>query len=250
MTVTESTGRHLHVSPRRVEHPRAALASPIKPHRLSSTPAPKASSRTRRRVSCGCERRRSSPHHCCSPLHSPLTKSTNQAPNEAASGGVCKIALLLPENATPRYEAADKRYFEAEVVQKGAHVQDLLLQRRQPRHQAETAGRDRTDPGRAGPRARLGRWSCRRGSDDADALGDTPRLTCALQRQLCQPMWPRPCGAVWGAGRATGATHDHPVRRVGPVDRIDVEIGALTVLTTRSKVLASPRRWPGQWSRG
>src|SRR4051812_42873153 len=42
------------------------------------------------------------------------TKSTDQTAT-AASGGPCKIALLLPENATPRYEAADKPYFEAEV---------------------------------------------------------------------------------------------------------------------------------------
>ena len=31
-------------------------------------------------------------------------------------GGSCAIALLLPENTTPRYESADKPYFEAEVA--------------------------------------------------------------------------------------------------------------------------------------
>ena len=32
------------------------------------------------------------------------------------ASGACKIALLLPENTTPRYESADKPYFEAEVA--------------------------------------------------------------------------------------------------------------------------------------
>jgi D-xylose transport system substrate-binding protein len=70
------------------------------------------------------------------------TKSTDQtAP--AASGGPCKIALLLPENATPRYEAADKPYFEAEVAQKAPNCSVLYFNAAndgtKQKQQAETA---------------------------------------------------------------------------------------------------------------
>src|SRR5689334_8833488 len=70
------------------------------------------------------------------------TKSTNQtAP--AASGGPCKIALLLPENATPRYEAADKPYFEAEGAQKAPNCKVLYFNAAndgtKQKQQAETA---------------------------------------------------------------------------------------------------------------
>jgi D-xylose transport system substrate-binding protein len=41
---------------------------------------------------------------------SPGTTSGN------AASSSCKIALLLPENTTPRYESADKPYFEAQVA--------------------------------------------------------------------------------------------------------------------------------------
>src|SRR2546430_8396446 len=52
------------------------------------------------------------------------TKSTDQA--TPGTGG-CKIALLLPENATPRYEAADKPYFEAEVAKQASECQVLYF---------------------------------------------------------------------------------------------------------------------------
>ena len=71
------------------------------------------------------------------------TKSTSQAPATAASGGACKIALLLPENATPRYEAADKPYFEAEVAQKAPNCKVLYFNAAndgtKQKQQAETA---------------------------------------------------------------------------------------------------------------
>ena len=88
------------------------------------------------------------------------TKSTDQ--NQGTQGGACKIALLLPENATPRYEAADKPYFEAEVAAEGARLQGAVLQRRQRRHQAEAAGRNGADAGREGTRAGRGRHAGRR----------------------------------------------------------------------------------------
>jgi D-xylose transport system substrate-binding protein len=34
----------------------------------------------------------------------------------SSASSACKIALLLPENTTPRYESADKPYFEAQVA--------------------------------------------------------------------------------------------------------------------------------------
>jgi D-xylose transport system substrate-binding protein len=54
------------------------------------------------------------------------TKSTTQN-GAAPAGGPCKIAFLLPENATPRYEAADKPYFEAEVAQKAPQCKVLYF---------------------------------------------------------------------------------------------------------------------------
>ena len=42
--------------------------------------------------------------------------SADTATTTSGGGGACKIALLLPENTTPRYESADKPYFEAEVA--------------------------------------------------------------------------------------------------------------------------------------
>jgi D-xylose transport system substrate-binding protein len=70
------------------------------------------------------------------------TKSADQtAP--AASGGACKIALLLPENATPRYESADKPYFEAEVAAKAPNCKVLYFNAgndgTKQKQQAETA---------------------------------------------------------------------------------------------------------------
>src|SRR5689334_17512178 len=53
------------------------------------------------------------------------TKSSNQT--GTAPSGDCKIALLLPENATPRYEAADKPYFEAEVAAKAPDCKVLYF---------------------------------------------------------------------------------------------------------------------------
>jgi len=71
------------------------------------------------------------------------TKSSNQTTNTAPSGGDCKIALLLPENATPRYEAADKPYFEAEVAQKAPNCKVLYFNAAndgtRQQQQAETA---------------------------------------------------------------------------------------------------------------
>jgi D-xylose transport system substrate-binding protein len=70
------------------------------------------------------------------------TKSTDQTAG-AQSGGPCKIALLLPENATPRYEAADKPYFEAEVAQKASNCKVLYFNAAndgtKQKQQAETA---------------------------------------------------------------------------------------------------------------
>jgi D-xylose transport system substrate-binding protein len=45
----------------------------------------------------------------------------------ARGGGACKIALLLPENTTPRYEAADKPYFEATVRSKAPNCEVLYF---------------------------------------------------------------------------------------------------------------------------
>ena len=70
------------------------------------------------------------------------TKSTAETANSAPHGA-CKIALLLPENATPRYEAADKPYFEAEVAAKAAQCTVLYFNAAndgtKQKQQAETA---------------------------------------------------------------------------------------------------------------
>src|SRR5204862_956868 len=70
------------------------------------------------------------------------TKSGDQNTNTAGNGE-CKIALLLPENATPRYEAADKPYFEAEVAQKAPNCKVLYFNAAndgtKQKQQAETA---------------------------------------------------------------------------------------------------------------
>src|SRR6266545_225204 len=49
--------------------------------------------------------------------------------NDAPGGGdrACKIALLLPENTTPRYEAADKPDFEAAVRSKAPNCKVLYF---------------------------------------------------------------------------------------------------------------------------
>jgi len=44
------------------------------------------------------------------------TAAGGTASGGGGGSGSCKIALLLPENTTPRYESADKPYFEAEVA--------------------------------------------------------------------------------------------------------------------------------------
>jgi D-xylose transport system substrate-binding protein len=71
------------------------------------------------------------------------TKSTGETANSAAPSGACKIALLLPENATPRYEAADKPYFEAEVAAKAPNCTVLYYNAAndgtKQKQQAETA---------------------------------------------------------------------------------------------------------------
>jgi D-xylose transport system substrate-binding protein len=54
------------------------------------------------------------------------TKSNTSTDNSAAARP-CKIALLLPENATPRYEAADKPFFEAEVAAKAPDCKVLYF---------------------------------------------------------------------------------------------------------------------------
>jgi ribose/xylose/arabinose/galactoside ABC-type transport system permease subunit len=46
------------------------------------------------------------------------TESTAQSGGAAKGSGACTIALLLPENSTPRYEGADKPYFEAKVARR------------------------------------------------------------------------------------------------------------------------------------
>jgi hypothetical protein len=69
----------------------------------------------------------------------PCRSNTGQKDGaHSPSGGKrdCKIALLLPENTTPRYEAADKPYFEASVRAKGADLYRAVLQRGQRRQQA------------------------------------------------------------------------------------------------------------------
>jgi D-xylose transport system substrate-binding protein len=70
------------------------------------------------------------------------TKSNNETGNTPPKGD-CKIALLLPENATPRYEAADKPYFEAEVAQKAPNCKVLYFNAAndgtKQKQQAETA---------------------------------------------------------------------------------------------------------------
>ncbi|MFL6126344.1 substrate-binding domain-containing protein [Actinophytocola sp.] len=71
------------------------------------------------------------------------TKSAEETANATQSGGPCKIALLLPENATPRYEAADKPYFEAEVAKKAPDCEVLYFNAAndgtKQQQQAETA---------------------------------------------------------------------------------------------------------------
>jgi D-xylose transport system substrate-binding protein len=62
----------------------------------------------------------------CAGALAACTKSTDQSAT-AAKAGSCKIALLLPENATPRYEGADKPYFEAEVAAKAPQCKVLYF---------------------------------------------------------------------------------------------------------------------------
>lgn len=71
------------------------------------------------------------------------TKSTDQSGKAAKGGGACKIALLLPENTTPRYEGSDKPYFEAEVAQRAPSCKVLYFNAAndgtKQQQQAETA---------------------------------------------------------------------------------------------------------------
>jgi D-xylose transport system substrate-binding protein len=72
-----------------------------------------------------------------------LTSCTKSADQASTGSTGCKIALLLPENATPRYEAADKPYFEAEVAKKAPECQVLYFNAAndgtRQQQQAETA---------------------------------------------------------------------------------------------------------------
>ncbi|MEV6846756.1 substrate-binding domain-containing protein [Actinoplanes sp. NPDC051411] len=62
----------------------------------------------------------------CAGALAACTKSTEQSSTPARNGS-CKIALLLPENATPRYEGADKPYFEAEIAAKAPQCKVLYF---------------------------------------------------------------------------------------------------------------------------
>jgi D-xylose transport system substrate-binding protein len=67
-------------------------------------------------------------------LAAPLLLSGAMAAGCSSSGttsgsasGACKIALLLPENTTPRYESADKPYFEAQVAKLASQCKVLYF---------------------------------------------------------------------------------------------------------------------------
>ncbi len=68
-----------------------------------------------------------------------------------------KIALLLPESKTARYESQDRPLFEAQAQGAVPELRDHLLQRRPGRRQAAAAGRGGAHQGRQGARARPGR---------------------------------------------------------------------------------------------
>lgn len=55
------------------------------------------------------------------------TSSAVPASSAPAANASCKIALLLPENTTPRYEAADRPDFEAEVTAKAPNCKVLYF---------------------------------------------------------------------------------------------------------------------------
>ena len=72
-------------------------------------------------------------------------------------GGGGKIALLLPESKTARYESQDRPLFEEKVKELCPDCEIIYSQRRPGRGQAAAAGRGGADQGRQGARARPGR---------------------------------------------------------------------------------------------
>ena len=86
-------------------------------------------------------------------------KSSNEATGSSSGGGGGggKIALLLPETKTARYETQDKPLFEAKVKELCSRLRGALQQRRPGRGQAAVAGRGGADQRGQGARARPGR---------------------------------------------------------------------------------------------
>ena len=91
----------------------------------------------------------------------------NDSGSDSSSGEGGKIALLLPESKTARYETQDRPLFTNKVEGALRRLRGHLQQRRPGRSQAAAAGRSRADPGRRGARARPGRR--RIGGDDRQA---------------------------------------------------------------------------------
>ena len=89
----------------------------------------------------------------------------------ASGGGAKKIALLLPETKTARYETFDRPLFEAAVKAELRRLRGALHQRRPRRDQAAAAGRVRPHRGRGRARARRRR---RQGRGDASSCPPRP----------------------------------------------------------------------------
>ena len=63
----------------------------------------------------------------CSSSGTTASSAAASSGTAGAATSACKIALLLPENTTPRYESADKPYFEAQVAKLAPQCQVLYF---------------------------------------------------------------------------------------------------------------------------
>ena len=90
--------------------------------------------------------------------------------DDGGGGGGKTIALLLPENHTPRYESRDRPEFEAKVKELCSDCKILYSNADAGRLQAAEPGRGRADPGRRRARPRPGRRRLR-GRDRHEGQG-------------------------------------------------------------------------------